>query len=196
MLTPAQVSELLQPYLPVSTDLAAQLVLYLELLLKWNARTNLTSIKDPEKIVTRHFGESLFLAQHLGPCATLLDFGSGAGFPGLPIQLLRPELHVTLAESQNKKSAFLHEAIRALNVRAEVHAARVEDLPLGRIFDVVTLRAVDKMESTLAAAVPRVARRLALFITGYPTLPHGFLTADTIDIPNSINRRLLLADRV
>src|SRR5260370_9522 len=110
-----------------------------DLLLKWNARTNLTAIRDPEEIVRRHFGESLFAARHLNPTTpdpspmTLLDFGSGAGFPGLPIALLRPDLQVTLAESQNKKAAFLREAVRTLILpNVEVWDARVEALPANR----------------------------------------------------------------
>src|ERR1700686_1797783 len=106
------IADLLTPYLPdPPATLLPQLSLYLDLLLKWNARTNLTAIRDPEEIVRRHFGESLFAARRLAlseiaPVAiTLLDFGSGAGFPGLPIALLRPAVQVTLAESQNKKAA-------------------------------------------------------------------------------------------
>src|SRR3984957_5212512 len=101
-LTESAIEDLLQPYLTPPSSLLPKLSLYLDLLLKWNARTNLTAIRDPEEIVRRHFGESLFAAQHLGPCDPLLDFGSGAGFPGLPIAILRPDIQVTLAESQNK----------------------------------------------------------------------------------------------
>jgi 16S rRNA (guanine527-N7)-methyltransferase len=131
------------------------------LLLRWNERTNLTAIREPEEIVRRHFGESLFAAAHLAtrlqPAATLLDFGSGAGFPGLPIQLLLPHLRVTLAESQNKKSTFLREVVRTLELPTEVWPARVETMPPARQFDAVTLRAVDHMQSALSAAHTRVA---------------------------------------
>src|SRR5277367_6238834 len=115
------ITNLLTPYLPeIPTTLPLQLSTYLDLLLKWNARTNLTAIRDPEEIVRRHFGESLFAARHIARSTqTLLDFGSGAGFPGLPIQLLRPKIAVTLAESQNKKATFLREAIRTLNLPTE-----------------------------------------------------------------------------
>src|SRR5579862_3154038 len=107
-LTESAIANLLTPYLPeIPATLPPRLSIYLDLLLKWNARTNLTAIRDPEEIVRRHFGESLFAARHIAPgTQTLLDFGSGAGFPGLPIALLRPEIAVTLAESQNKKSTF------------------------------------------------------------------------------------------
>src|SRR5580692_5764914 len=158
-LTEYAIKDLLTPYLQeVPATILPQLSTYLDLLLKWNARTNLTAIRDPEEIVRRHFGEGLFAATHLDPdTTTLLDFGSGAGFPGLPIALLRPDIHVTLAESQNKKATFLRETIRTLSLpNAEVWAARVETLPANRQFRIVTLRAVDNMEAALSAAKVRV----------------------------------------
>jgi 16S rRNA (guanine527-N7)-methyltransferase len=162
-LTDDRIASLIAPYVegfPLPDGLISQLSTYLDLLLKWNAKTNLTAIRDPEQIVQRHFGESLFAGKHLSgkisAGATVLDFGSGAGFPGLPIQLLLPELRVTLAESQNKKASFLREAIRTLGLKTEVWAQRVESMPAGARFDVVTLRAVDDMAVALAAAGPRV----------------------------------------
>src|SRR5208283_3454720 len=108
------------------------------------------AIRTPEEIVRRHFGESLFAGAHLdsrgGACRTLLDFGSGAGFPGVPVQLLRPEIQVALAESRSRKAAFLHEAVRTLGLTTEVWAGRVEDMPVARQFDVVAMRAVDDMD--------------------------------------------------
>jgi 16S rRNA (guanine527-N7)-methyltransferase len=163
-LTEMRIAALVTPYLGeavVPENLYAQLSTYLDLLLKWNARTNLTAIRDPEQIVQRHFGEGLFagihIAKKLDAGATLLDFGSGAGFPGLPIQLLLPALPVTLAESQGKKASFLREAVRTLGLKTEVWADRVESMPANRTFSLVTLRAVDNMELALAAARNRVA---------------------------------------
>ena len=120
-LTPDRIAALLEPYIGASVagsgsevadknTVVAQLGSYLDLLLRWNARTNLTAIREPEAIVQRHFGESLFAAKmlvgRLSAGATLLDFGSGAGFPGLPIQIYLPQLRVTLAESQGKRRRF------------------------------------------------------------------------------------------
>ena len=113
-------------------ELYRQLSNYLDLLLKWNARTNLTAIWEPEEIVRRHFGESLFAGRQVGAAKTLLDFGSGAGFPGIPMQLLWPEMAVMLAESQGKKAAFLREAVRTLGLRSQVWAGRVEKMPVRR----------------------------------------------------------------
>ena len=158
-MTPETMAALLKPYVQggVAPQLAAQLVDYLELLLKWNARTNLTAIRDPDEIVRRHFGESLFLGAHLRDCSTLLDFGSGAGFPGVPVQLLQPEIAVTLAESQGKKAAFLREVVRHFGLQTEVWASRVEAMPSERRFDAVALRAVDKMDSAVREAAARAS---------------------------------------
>ena len=156
-LTSRRIAELLREYYPEpSASLLQNLSSYLDLLLKWNARTNLTAIRDPEEIVRRHFGESLFLATQLPACTTLLDLGSGAGFPGLPIQLALPGLRVTLAESQNKKASFLREVVRTLQLPTEVWADRAENLPAERKFDVVALRAVDNPGAALAFARQRV----------------------------------------
>jgi 16S rRNA (guanine527-N7)-methyltransferase len=178
-LTEDQIAELLVPYLgdvAVPQGLYRSLADYLRLLLHWNARMNLTAIRDPEQIVQRHFGESLFagrhLAGHLSGDATLMDFGSGAGFPGLPIQLLLPELRVTLAESQGKKAAFLQETARILNLNIEIWASRVEAMPAERRFDVVALRAVDGMQEATVVARSRVVEGgwLAMLSTEVPAM--------------------------
>jgi 16S rRNA (guanine527-N7)-methyltransferase len=124
---------------------------YLSLILRWNARVNLTAIRDEEGILSRHFVESITCARCLpSGIATLLDFGSGAGFPGIPIALCRPEIAVTLAESQGKKAAFLQEAIRLLGIASTVYSGRAETLK--RQFDCVTLRAVDRMQEATKGA--------------------------------------------
>jgi 16S rRNA (guanine527-N7)-methyltransferase len=131
---------------------------YLALLVKWNARINLTAVRTPEAMVRRHFVESIFAAQQIPKkTKTLLDYGSGAGFPGIPIAICRPEIGVTLAESQGKKAAFLLEAARTLGLKAEVWPGRVEAMAAERVFDAVTLRAVDKMPAACKAATERLA---------------------------------------
>src|SRR6202521_2313627 len=164
-----RIAELLQPFLTVpdpapkpchserseesavlTPDQLNYIAIYIDLLLRWNARINLTAIRHPEEIVTRHFGESFFLARHLFPKSgtdhrplttdhrppQVLDIGSGAGFPALPLKLWAPHIHLTLIESNNKKATFLREVARALTLtninvitaRAEVLAAR-SDFP-------------------------------------------------------------------
>jgi 16S rRNA (guanine527-N7)-methyltransferase len=173
---------------------------YLALLVKWNARINLTAVRDPEQIVRRHFAESILAAGHL-PAAvhTVLDYGSGAGLPGIPIAICRPDLAVTLAESQTKKAAFLREAVRTLELPIEVWDGRVEELPAQRIFDCVTLRAVDRMAEACAAAVLRLAPdgRLLVFTTrkAEPALDAvcGLRWEEDFPIPGSHQEILRLA---
>jgi 16S rRNA (guanine527-N7)-methyltransferase len=190
---PARIQELLKPFLfprakgpedlandqrPTANDALSPTQLqnistYIDLLLRWNARINLTAIRDPEEIVTRHFGESLFAASHLfprannqGPTANgVVDIGSGSGFPGIPIKLWAPQIHLTLIESNQKKAAFLREVIRTLTLMdIDVFAGRAEDFPTP--VDVVTLRAVERFDQILPVASGLVAPngRLALLI--------------------------------
>jgi 16S rRNA (guanine527-N7)-methyltransferase len=209
MLTVDEIAGMLKPYVerpaasgdPIGADWSAiyeQLAIYLELILRWNVRMNLTAIRQPEEIVRRHFGESLVVGAYLGDCATLLDYGSGGGFPGIPVQIMHPELRVTLAESQGKKAAFLREVIRRLGLRSEVWAERVEAMPFGRQFDGVAMRAVDKMAVAVCEGSARTRRRLLILGTaGLTSLPglKEFGTIETVAVPNSSEGILLIARR-
>jgi 16S rRNA (guanine527-N7)-methyltransferase len=175
---------------------------YLSLILRWNARTNLTSIRDPETILSRHFVESIACAQALpAHVATLLDYGSGAGFPGIPIALCRPAIAVTLAESHGKKAAFLQEAIRVTGVLAKVHSGRAETLTTQ--FGCITLRAVEHMEQALHSAIRLVSPNgwLALMTTenDLPTLQAAasstFHWSTPTPLPGSESRILALAQQ-
>src|SRR5579863_1762151 len=185
---PTRIAELLEPFLPASSAndqrptandaLYQHISTYIDILLRWNTRINLTAIRDPEQIVTRHFGESLFAARHLFPSSSSVspvvkdhdssaaDVGTGAGFPGIPIKLWAPHISLTLIESNHKKATFLREITRALTLtNVNVQNARAETLTA--TFDVVTLRAVERFESILPTAAARVAPagRLALLIS-------------------------------
>ena len=130
---------------------------YLSLFVRWNDRTNLSSVREPQAIVERHLLESIICAHALPEgISNVLDFGSGGGLPGIPIAICRPELQVCLAESQGKKAAFLQEAVRILGISAEIFAGRAETLD--RQFDFVILRAVDRMADAVQAAGRLVAR--------------------------------------
>lgn len=168
---------------------------YLALLQRWNARLSLTAVREPEEIIRRHFVECAFVAQHLpADIESLLDYGSGAGFPGIPIAICRPEIRVTLAESQGKKASFLREAVRAVGTATQVFDGRVETLPRERRFDAVALRAVEKMELAIPLALERAERYLALMVTeqsapGYLRLGTGVTPElewrEAIRLPNS-----------
>ena len=171
---PSSIAQLLRPFTSeaeLPPTLLEHLRLYLELLLKWNARVNLTAIRDPEQIVARHFGESLFAARLLFPQPpdteglTLADVGSGAGFPGIPIKLWASRIELTLIESQNKKATFLREVLRTLELgRVEVIGGRAEQWE--HTADTITLRAVEKFDHSLqiAAGLVKPGGRLCLLI--------------------------------
>ena len=153
---------------PVEGVTSEKLAVYGNLILKWNERTNLTAITDPEALLQRHLVESVAAAQALpSESKTLLDYGSGAGLPGIPIALCRPDLAVTLAESQSKKAAFLREAARSRGIKPTVYPGRVAEMPAYQRFDIVTMRAVDRMSSAVLDAIERVTPNgwLALFVS-------------------------------
>ena len=105
---------------------AEQLLALADLLLDWNTRVNLTAIRDLRGVVDRHLVDSLAVVPHLVP-GSLVDVGAGAGFPGLPIALVRPDVSVTLLESIHKKSAFTRSVILTLAIPATACTARLED---------------------------------------------------------------------
>ena len=181
-----QIAELLRPFLsaaglPAEADLSpgqlSYISIYVDLLLRWNKRINLTAVRDPETIVTRHFGESLFLAAYLFPQPSppgrtpgefsfpqhAIDLGSGAGFPGLPLKIYAPELRLTLIESNRRKAAFLGEVIRTLGLSgSSVFSGRLDarliakgssSKPLGiEPANLVSMRAVEHFEAALETA--------------------------------------------
>lgn len=175
-MTPDRIAELLAPFLEGAQLSAAQLSqvsVYTDLLMKWNAHINLTAVRDPEEIITRHFGESLFAARKLFPtravktagAQTAIDLGSGAGFPGLPLKIWNPELTLTLIEANQRKAVFLREVVRALSFSGvTVVADRAESV--SEQASLVILRAVERFEKTLPVARKLVAPagRIALLI--------------------------------
>ena len=204
------ISGLLDPFLEGRSIAEVQLQQisdYLDVLLRWNARMNLTAVRDAESIVTRHFGESLFAARHLFPAGSeaasrLIDVGSGAGFPGIPIKLWNPQLQVALIESNHKKATFLREVIRSLRLTGiDVQIGRAEEFS-GPSADVVTLRAVERFEDILPTAAKLVGPggRLALLVgasqqTKAAELAPQFSWDKPIPIPLSQNRTLLIGQK-
>jgi 16S rRNA (guanine527-N7)-methyltransferase len=188
---------------PLDSATSAKFADYLAVILRWNARMNLTAVRDPGGILQRHFLESIACARLLPrETTTLLDFGSGAGFPGIPIALCRSEIAVTLAESQGKKAAFLQEAVRTLGLNVQIHAGRAE--ALSSQFDCVTLRAVDRMELAVqeAARLVRIGGWLAPLTTStalskiQAAADAGFSWSAPASLPGADDRILALATRL
>lgn len=135
---------------------------YMELLLEWNEKINLTAITQPEEIAEKHFIDSLTLLTHFSfkEGAKVLDVGTGAGFPGIPLAIMRPDLQVTLLDSLNKRLVFLGHVCETLGVRAQrVHKRAEEaglDPKLRESFDVVTARAVAPLHVLSEYCLPLV----------------------------------------
>lgn len=197
----AAIAHLLQPFIQLDETRLRSISTHIDLLLKWNARINLTAIREPGEIVQRHFGESLFAAKYLldqSRPQTAIDLGSGAGFPGVPFAMLAPEVRVTLIESQQKKATFLKELIHALGLKnVKVFSDRAENYP--DTTDLVMLRAVEKFDQVLpmAAQLTKVGGRVALMIGSGQVESAKRLAAELIwdnpvEVPCSLSRELLV----
>lgn len=131
---------------------------HLQLIAKWNRVHNLTAVREPEQMVVVHLLDSLSLLPHLGAARTLIDVGSGAGFPGIPVAIARPDLRVTLLDSSHKKGTFLEQARTELGlVNVEVVCERVEQYQPEGGFDVVASRAFADLADFVAQAKHLVA---------------------------------------
>ncbi|MBI9092492.1 MAG: 16S rRNA (guanine(527)-N(7))-methyltransferase RsmG [Desulfobacterium sp.] len=141
---------------PESLDLMA---MHAQELIRWNKKFNITSIVDPRQIATKHFIDSLALAPHVPENASVLDLGSGGGFPGFPLKVVRPDLKVVMADASRKRVSFLNfivrqsglESVKAVHVRAE---ALAEDDAFAGQFDVVTSRAFTALDRFVSLARP------------------------------------------
>jgi 16S rRNA (guanine527-N7)-methyltransferase len=150
-------------WVPLSEAQIARLYRHYELLVRWNQRMNLTTVEAGPEMVIRHYCESLFLGAHLPAVednVSVLDLGSGAGFPGVPLAILKPNWQVTLVESSQRKAVFLRESTRHLsNIR--VLDQRLENLV--EAADWVVARAVDPLE--ILSNIPRLAPNIGLMLT-------------------------------
>ncbi|HKD78365.1 MAG TPA: 16S rRNA (guanine(527)-N(7))-methyltransferase RsmG [Candidatus Angelobacter sp.] len=195
-----EIGRLLKPFAKLDEERLSHTSTYIDLLLKWNARINLTAVRDAQEMVTRHFGESFFVAGIFrdNVPATLIDLGSGAGFPGIPIAMLLPETQITLIEANQKKVTFLREVIFALKLKnISVFAGRGEEYR--QQADVVAMRAVERFDQSLSVAMTLVEQRgrLALMIGASQvrdahTLGPEMEWSDAMAIPGGHSRVLLV----
>jgi len=145
----------------VSAAQAVALERHYELMVRWNRVLNLTAIRDKESAVVRHYCECVYFASLLPSGPRILDYGSGAGFPGIPIAIIKPDFYVSLVESHQRKAAFLKEAARAMT-NVSVLAQRAEDV--AGSWDVVVSRAVNPAQ--VLDQIPRLAQCAGLLVGG------------------------------
>jgi 16S rRNA (guanine527-N7)-methyltransferase len=190
--------------LPAYDDQVLQIQQYIEILLSWNEKINLTAIRDPLEILYRHFCESMYAAEALAlETGRLADVGSGGGFPGLPLKIIRPGLRVFLVESNLKKATFLAEVIRELRLTdAQVLVRRYEELgeevaPL----DFVCSRALGEFPAFLEwANSEQIAAKQVILWVGARDLPEieNIRTWDwrePVQVPHSLRRFLLVGTK-
>jgi len=140
---------------------AGQFALHAAEMMTWNRTINLTAITDPREIAVKHFIDSLALANEIAAGTRLIDIGSGAGFPGVPLKIMMPSLHVTLVDASRKKVNFLKQMIRILKLEnIDAIHIRVEDLPgnpaFFRAFDVAVCRAFSSLQRFAGLAAPLI----------------------------------------
>ncbi len=131
-------------------------------LIKWTQKINITTITDPIEVASNHFLDSLVPAQFIPPEATLLDIGSGGGFPGIPLKVILPKLSVTLIDASRKKTSFLKHVVRTLKLdNIEALHLRAEDLAIQpsymNRFDVIISRALTSLGAFVRLALPLLA---------------------------------------
>lgn len=135
--------------------------IYVDFLIEYNQKINLTSIKKREEIFEKHFLDSLFVTKTRKISGLLIDVGSGAGFPGIPLEIFNPEISLVLLESSNKKCEFLNQILLKLNIESNVICARAEDVSHGELrekFDFCTARAVAALNILCEFCLPFVKK--------------------------------------
>lgn len=138
-----------------------QFYTYMNLLLEWNEKINLTAITKPEEIILKHFIDSMTIAKEIKEEARLIDVGTGAGFPGIPLKIIREDMEVTLLDSLNKRILFLQEVINQLSLtKVEAIHSRVEEFGKNKkyreSFDYATSRAVANLSTLSEYLIPLV----------------------------------------
>lgn len=155
---------------PLTTAQAAQLSAHYAMLHEWNRRVNLTRIIEPEDAARLHYAESLFGGRFIESAYAALDIGSGAGFPAIPIAVLKPDLRVTALEANHKKSLFLSEAKDALALtNFTVARARLEDFDWSS-YDLLMSRALDRAEAIFPAVISALGPRQRLMLYCAPDM--------------------------
>ena len=147
-------------HIALTPEMLSQFEKYYEMLIFWNEKVNLTAITEKTEVEIKHFADSILPAGLISQGAKLCDVGTGAGFPGIPLKIVRPDIDLTLLDSLNKRVVFLQEVCDALHfTQTTCLHARAEDAGQGNLresFDIVTSRAVARLNTLCEYALPLV----------------------------------------
>ena len=172
--------------------------LYLKELLKWNQKINLTAIRSEKGIILKHYLDSFSVNPYLPQHISILDIGSGAGFPGIPLKIVRPTFEISLIDSVQKKVDFQRHIIRALGLRgAEAIHGRVQDTgilhSLGRRFDITLSRAFSNLRTFLVLSLPFLKEGgTAIAMRGETSAQETHLVAETEETPYRLKKAVPL----
>jgi 16S rRNA (guanine527-N7)-methyltransferase len=184
---------------PLSEEQAARLVKHYSMLAQWNRRINLTRIIAPKEAARFHYAESLYGSRFIAGARSILDVGSGAGFPAVPLAVILTGCRITALEANQKKALFLSEVKDALSLdNLSVSRQRFEEFDSSG-FDLITSRALDRAEHIWSASIDRLEKRQRLLLYAAPdlvtrlreSLPPGFFV-ETNPIPLAENRIIAL----
>ena len=189
---------------------------YMNLLIEWNKKINLTAITEPDEIILKHFVDSLTISKYISDGTKVVDVGTGAGFPGIPLKIVRQDVDITLLDSLQKRINFLEEVINELNLEKikTVHS-RVEDFGKNKEyreeFDIATSRAVANLSTLSEYLLPLVKvggkvismkgsliqEELENSKNAIKILGGQIEKVDEFDLPNSdISRNIVLIDKI
>ena len=189
---------------------------YMNLLIEWNKKINLTAITEPDEIILKHFVDSLTISKYISDGTRVVDVGTGAGFPGIPLKIYRQDIEITLLDSLQKRINFLDEVIRELNLeKIETVHSRVEDFGKDKKyrekFDISTSRAVANLATLSEYLLPLVKiggkvismkgslieEELENSKNAIKILGGEIERVDEFDLPNSdISRNIILIDKI
>ena len=189
---------------------------YMNLLIEWNKKINLTAITEPNEIILKHFVDSLTISKYISDGTRVVDVGTGAGFPGIPLKIYRQDIEITLLDSLQKRINFLDEVIRELNLeKIETIHSRVEDFGKDKKyrekFDIATSRAVANLATLSEYLLPLVKvggkaismkgslieEELELSKNAIKILGGKVERVDEFNLPNSdISRNIILINKI
>ncbi|MDR1563792.1 MAG: 16S rRNA (guanine(527)-N(7))-methyltransferase RsmG [Oscillospiraceae bacterium] len=200
----------------VNADMLPKFQRYGELLAEWNEKINLTAIKEPKEVVIKHFIDSLALLRYveLPENSRLIDVGTGAGFPGVPIKIVRPDVNLTLLDSLNKRISFLQALTQELGAEAQCLHARAEEggrLPkLRESFDIATARAVANLRELSEYCLPfvkiggafavmkgsEIEEELAAAQSAIKLLGGSVESVNLLELPDSSKRSIIIIRKI
>ena len=179
------IEELKKLNVNITDHMLDELEIYKNFLQEYNKHTNLTAITNDDDIYLKHFYDSLTIVKaiDLNRVESFLDIGTGAGFPGMVIKIIYPNIKVTLLDSNNKKIKFLEELSSKLNIDVELIHSRVEDYAKNNLnkFDIVTSRAVANLRVLIELSLPLVK------VNGYFIALKGIIEEEMKDAKSTIN---------